>query len=117
WAAWASAVTGARHRQGDHQGTLRVSADNWAICPQCRDRAKAEHDARFQAAVESYGKVPPEEYERLRAEATVPFDAAQFETFREDYEFYGAAEGTITASYSGHCDVCSLGLDFKYERE
>jgi len=94
-----------------------MSADNWAICPQCRDRAKAEYDARFQAAVDAYGKETPEEYERLRAEATVPFDSDPFETFREDYEFYGATEGTVTASYSGHCDVCGLGVQFTHERE
>jgi hypothetical protein len=94
-----------------------VSADNWDICPQCRDRAKAAHDARFQAAVESYGKVSPEEYERLRGEATEPFNEDRFQTFREDYEFYGASKGTVYASFSGHCEVCGLGVDFTYERE
>jgi hypothetical protein len=93
-----------------------VSADNWAICPRCVARARAEHEARFQAAVDAYGTVPAEEYERLRAEAQRPFDEGDFQTFREDYEIYGAAEGTVVVSYSGHCSVCALGLDFKYER-
>ena len=37
------------------------------------------------------------------------------ETFREDYEFYGAETGTLHISYSGHCSVptCKAGLNFK----
>ena len=92
-----------------------MSADNWAICPRCVDRARAEAAAKFQAAVDAYGKVTPEEYETLRAEAQVPVYPEAFRTFREDHEFYGAADGTITASYSGHCQTCGLGLDFKDE--
>jgi uncharacterized protein CbrC (UPF0167 family) len=94
-----------------------MSADNWAICPQCLDRAKAEAATRFQAAVDAYGNVPAEEYERLRAEAQVPVDEESFRTFREDYEFHGATQGAITADYSGHCDVCNLGADFTYKHE
>ncbi len=93
-----------------------MSADNWAICPRCLMLASSEQEARFQAAVDAYGKVPAEEYERLRAEAQQPFDEDGFQTFREDYEIYGASEGTITVSYSGHCSKCNLGLDFKHER-
>lgn len=99
-----------------------MSADNWAVCPRCLDRAKAEREAKFEAARVAYGNVAPEEYERLRAEAQVPVDEDSFRTFREDYEFYGAEKGTITASYSGHCQTCNLNIDFKdehpfYERE
>lgn len=93
-----------------------MSADNWAICPRCRDNAKREHDERFQAALDAYGKVPAAEYERLRGEAQTPFNEEAFRTFREDYEFYGASDGMVTASYSGHCDKCHLGLDFKREQ-
>jgi hypothetical protein len=92
-----------------------MSADNWAVCPRCLDRAKAESEARFQAAFDAYGKVPAAEYERLRAEAQAPVDEDSFETFREDYEIYGAKSGTITVSYSGHCQTCGLNIDFKHE--
>lgn len=94
-----------------------MSADNWAICPRCLDRAKAASAARFQTAVDAYGKVPPDEYERLRSEAQTPIDEDSFQTFREDYEFYGASEGTVVASYSGHCGTCNLGVDFKHEHK
>lgn len=94
-----------------------MSADNWDVCPQCLDRAKAERQARVDAAAEAYGTVPPEEYERLRTEALAGIAEPDALTFREDYEFYGASKGTVCASYSGHCEVCGLGVDFTYERE
>ena len=94
-----------------------MSADNWAICPQCLDRAKTEAAARFQTAVDAYGHVSPEEYERLRAEAQAPIDEDLFQTFREDYEFYGVDDGTITASYGGYCETCRLSVNFKHEHK
>lgn len=36
------------------------------------------------------------------------------QTFREDYEIYGAEEGVVNVSYSGHCKECSTGVDFEY---
>lgn len=93
-----------------------MSADNWAICPRCLAVAEKEHAERFQAAVDAYGKVPAEEYEQLRAEAQTAIDKEVFQTFREDYEIYGAEDGTIKVSYSGYCQTCHLGLDFKFEK-
>ena len=92
-----------------------MSASNWAVCPRCRDRAKAESAARFQVAVDAYGKVTPEEYERLRADAQAPVDEESFDTFREDYEIWDAKSGTVKVEYSGHCSKCGLGVDFKHE--
>lgn len=93
-----------------------MSADNWAICPRCLDRAKAERAAQATAAASGYGKISADEYERLRAAAQTPVDPESFRTFREDHEFSGAAKGTITANYSGHCSVCGLQVSFKYEQ-
>lgn len=90
-----------------------VSADNWAICPRCLAAAFAAK-AQLEAAAEAaYGAVPIQEFERLRAEAEKPVEIRP--TFREDYEIYGAEEGVVVVVYSGHCKVCSLGLDFKDE--
>lgn len=36
-------------------------------------------------------------------------------TFREDYEIYGAEDGTVMVSYGGSCTTCHLTLDFKHE--
>lgn len=93
-----------------------MSADNWAICPRCLDRAKAERAAKFEAARIAYGNVEPEEYERLRSEAQVEIDPEQFRTFREDYEFWGAEDGKVGASYKGRCQTCDLSAGFEREK-
>ena len=64
-----------------------MGADNWAICPRCRRRAGGP-------AIAAHLGQP------LR------------ETLREDYEFYGAAEGIVQVSYGCECTVCGLKLSF-----
>lgn len=93
-----------------------MSADNWAICPRCVYNARKEAEERFEAARAAYGNVPAAEYEALRAAAQVPVDPESFDTFREDYEIYGAEDGTITVTYSGSCNTCGLGLHFRIEK-
>jgi hypothetical protein len=39
------------------------------------------------------------------------------DTFREDYEIYGAEDGTVTVTYSGSCQSCGLSLSFRDDRE
>ena len=39
------------------------------------------------------------------------------DNFREDYEIYGAAKGTIHVGYSGSCQACGLSIDFSHEHE
>lgn len=70
-----------------------MSASNWAPCPACvaKERAKIE-----------LAGLPPDDC----------VDPYKFETFREDYEIYGAEDGTIVVDYSGWCQVCHIGLDF-----
>ena len=63
-----------------------MSADNWAICPRCLKRA-------------------PE-----------GADKWEYQTFREDYEIWGAEEGFIEVNYSGTCRACGLHLDFEMPR-
>lgn len=92
-----------------------MSASNWARCPRCTEQAEADFRARDAAIQASYGQVPVHEFDAARRDLAA--DRAAFErrpeTFREDYEIYGAAEGEIVVDYSGHCEKCGLGLDFK----
>ena len=92
-----------------------MSASDWEVCPRCLDRAQAERATKQADAVEAYGKVTPEAYEAMCLAAAAPIEQDKMVTFREDYEFYGVADGVIHASYSGHCSVCGLGLDFADE--
>lgn len=89
-----------------------MSASNWAICPQCLAKAQEEHDKAAAEVYAQYGKVPPEEFDQLRADLKAP-DPEDFRTFREDYEFYGADEGEVHARYSGGCTKCTLRTSLK----
>lgn len=94
-----------------------MSASNWAVCPRCLERAQIARDEAFQHALSLYGVVPIDEWQKATAAAEkISANEDNFQTFREDYEIYGASSGTISVSYSGHCSVCSLGLDFEHER-
>jgi hypothetical protein len=96
-----------------------VSADNWATCPVCFRKALDKQEQAVKEAAAAYGVVPAEEYEGLLAASRVVPDPEdeQYQTFREDYEIWGASTGTVKVDYSGHCDKCNTGLDFEFERE
>lgn len=91
-----------------------MSADNWATCPRCYDRACKAADAELWAVMATYGKVPVEAFDRARSKLAVPSER-EFHTFREDYEISGADTGIVTVHYSGHCGTCGLNLKFKDE--
>ena len=92
-----------------------MSASNWAICPACKANELAKQETLRKQVEEAYGKIPLADWELLRAQAEVPTVPRLDQTFREDYEIYGASTGVVTVSYSGHCKVCKSGLDFTSE--
>jgi hypothetical protein len=92
-----------------------MSADNWTTCPRCFRRARLAADEARAAVMASYGKVPLEEFDAARAALEEP-DPDTYTTFREDYEFFGADKGVITASYKGACTTCGLSVSFKHEK-
>jgi hypothetical protein len=93
-----------------------MSADNWAICPKCRDNTQKSVDEHNAAVYAKYGTVSPGDWaELLTTMRTV--DEQAITTFREDYEFYGADEGTLHVSYGGSCGTCGLSLFLKEERK
>ena len=91
-----------------------MSADNWAVCPRCLMRAKAEEGRQLAEVMRRYGKIPVAEFDAARS-AIQPVDPHKLTTFREDYVISGAEAGVITVSYSGHCQTCGFGTDFKDE--
>lgn len=92
-----------------------MSADNWAICPHCLKKAEADLAELFLKVAESYGQIPLPEFDALRQRADQGIDTAALRTFREDYEFYGAEDGIVIASYKGRCHVCGAHVEFKHE--
>ncbi len=83
-----------------------MSADNWAICPNCKQKDIDE-------LKNQYGTLPLEEFLALTKETKFEDD---YETeFREDYEigiFGGSNE--LCISYSGECQNCSF--EFHYSK-
>lgn len=92
-----------------------MSADNWDVCPNCLKQAIADHEELQGQVVESYGKIPIEEFDALRAKADAGVKDENFRTFREDYEIYGAPDGVIKVRYSGYCQICDAGVDFDHQ--
>ncbi len=92
-----------------------MSADRWGECPQCKKRATVVCTQRQQKAIEAYGKVPPEEYEKLRQDAIKPVE--DNDTFREDYEIGLHKDGTFRVNYKGRCNACGSGFEFKHEEK
>ena len=37
------------------------------------------------------------------------------DTFREDYEIFGAEDGVVMVTYEGHSQRCGSHLDFRHE--
>lgn len=93
-----------------------MSADNWEICPRCLTEARSIHAQAVAAVMDQYGKIPLEDFDRARAELR-DVEPEDYRTFREDYEIYGADQGTVTVDYSGSCESCDLELTFKESRK
>lgn len=91
-----------------------MGANNWEICPRCRDRAHRARECEMTRISHLYGKVPMDEYERARA--AVPPVPKLEPTFREDYEFVGAGTGVLKIVYVGECTLCGLAVRVKEER-
>jgi hypothetical protein len=90
-----------------------MSADNWSVCPKCKEIAQKEFDDLMLKAGESYGKVSPEEYlERIHS---LPKEPTFEHTLREDYEFYLDDNFDLLISYQAHCGKCNFKFTFRKE--
>ena len=91
-----------------------MGADNWAICPKCLARERADRERKKQKAQEAYGKVPIEEFERLRMIAGERIELSP--TLREDYEIGTDSGGRFKVSYRAHCSICKLDIKCEYTK-
>jgi hypothetical protein len=92
-----------------------MSADNWTHCPQCRaDAMRAKRSLEAEAKA-TYGKKSPEEYESLRAAASMTLHVEP--EFREDYEIGVDSDGLFTVDYSGRCQSCGFRYAFKHSEK
>lgn len=94
-----------------------MSADNWAICPKCLHRARADLVVLAQRAADGYGVLPMAEFDALRAELDKGLDHEKYRTFREDYELHLDSVGDLNVSYVGSCSECGLKHEFQVVRD
>lgn len=92
-----------------------MGANNWTTCPRCNAMRDAEIAAVEADVAKMYGTVPIEEFDQARANLAERKAKPVPDTFREDYEFWGAADGVVHAEYGGSCNVCGLKARMKHE--
>ncbi len=95
------------------QERIHMSANNWAVCPKCKQVAEAAKAARGNKAAASYGQVSPEEYVALLEQAQAPMNLGT--TLREDYEIGIRKNGEFFVSYGASCEIC--GFDFQFDEQ
>ena len=83
---------------------ILMSADNWAVCPKCKDTKK-------NVAEKAYGKVPQSEYLNILADVA-GYEKA--EVLREDYEIGINELGVFYVSYECRCDRCGFKFNFNH---
>lgn len=97
-----------------------MSADNWAICPICKEAQLQKVAEIYSAANGCYGKVSQEEFLAglQSANAKVKeLESDECTTFREDYSVGIDTEGTFGVSYSGGCQVCGSFCKYSHKEE
>jgi hypothetical protein len=94
-----------------------MSASNWAVCPRCAKRLEAMAEALLAEIATKYGQIPIDEFDALQRRLAECQNAKPEATLREDYEFYGAEDGTVVAEYGCTCTKCGLTADFTYRHE
>jgi len=88
-----------------------MSADKWEECPQCLDRATAEHEKLVKQHQEHYGVLSPEEWMEEGRQLDL-FNGMIDNTFREDFEWW-TEEGKLLGSWRGSCTMCGLTFTHK----
>lgn len=89
-----------------------MSADRWSICPACKKKAEADKAAAHRKVADTYGKITPEEYQRMFRQADAPIKLE--ETLREDYEIGTHGDGDSEFKIDYRCS-CDCGFSFSYK--
>lgn len=93
-----------------------MSANNWATCPNCLEKALNDKSLASATAREAYGVVSQLEYENMMQRARNMPAGPSSETLREDYEIGLEADGRFYVTYTGQCTRCSFKHHFSYEK-
>ena len=91
-----------------------MSADNWAICPRCNVDLQIKTIAFEQLVKEQYGKIPIEEWEKMKKGSKK--EELQT-TLREDYEMWMSDYGIFHVRYNASCEKCNYEFAFNHEQQ
>lgn len=92
-----------------------MSADNWGICPKCKEKNDKANAKRISDAESKYGKISSDKYRALIKEAERPIILK--ETLREDYEMHTDHDGLFYVNYGCRCDVCGFQHKFDHKEQ
>ena len=91
-----------------------MSADRWDTCPKCVEDEEKAFLTLSKEVANSYGKIPVEDFDLLRAKLDQERNKSHEETLREDYEFY--REGfNLGIAYHCKCSECGWSQVYKHE--
>lgn len=86
-----------------------MSANNWAICPNCNRVAQNKDAAQKEEIDNVYGTVSKEAFLNVVANQKPTVIGC---TLREDYEI-GIYDGVFFVSYRGYCTQCGFEKEFE----
>ncbi len=89
-----------------------MSADNWAICPKCKEKNDELNKKRILDTAKKYGKILAEEYVALAKETSKPIEIE--ETMREDYDINVYDDGVFDVAYRCSCTECGFEYVYKH---
>ena len=92
-----------------------MSANNWGVCPKCREKAEQAHADLLSRIETDYGKVTATEYLEL-IEQSKQLIGLKEHTLREDYEI-GIRKGEFHISYGAYCEECSFFYKFEHKEK
>ena len=90
-----------------------MSADNWAVCPQCYKAAIRKKNEATEIVNHGYGEVSQEQYLEAMEIASKPIIPES--SLREDYELgMIAGDSEFYINYRCHCSRCDFRFEYKY---
>jgi len=90
-----------------------MGANNWAICPRCKQRRLNSIAQKEREFKDAYGKVAPEKFFEMKSELDNLKDSEYEVNMREDYEIYTDEDGEFFITYSCSCKTCGWGHKYQ----
>ena len=94
-----------------------MSADNWAVCPKCKQERMLKIEKLHKKIKDSYGEISEIDYLDLLKEVKEVVKESDDHTLREDYDI-GTFDGDhFEVNYGALCEVCNFKFSYQYSME